>query len=47
MKDKAMFGEAIQNILKWDFDQVIMAHEVLTENGHERLRQSAQHRGYI
>ena len=48
MKDKTMFSEAIQNILKWDFDQVIMAHgEVLTENGHERLRQSAQQRGYI
>lgn len=48
MKDKAAFSESIQNILKWDFDQVIMAHgEILTENGHELLRQSAQKRGYI
>jgi hypothetical protein len=48
MKDKPLFTQAIQNILNWDFDQVIMAHgEVLTENGRELLRQSAQERGYL
>jgi hypothetical protein len=48
MKDKDTFSKSIDNILKWDFDQVVMAHgEVLTENGHEKLRESAKMRGYI
>lgn len=48
MKDRQLFGQSLQNIFKWDFDQVIMAHgEVLTSNGRQLLMQSAKDRGFI
>lgn len=47
-KDREAFKQSILNVLKWDFEQVIMAHgEIMTSNGKELLQKSATERGYI
>lgn len=48
INDKTSFQNSLREILKWDFEQLIMAHgEIVTSKAHEQLTEALKRRNYI